>query len=839
MTKKQTNITDNTQPDNQAVVVNIKKLRSIPDISVAERFDVPASSGLTSEQVDSRIEEGYVNIDTAKKGKSVAKIVFGNIFTFFNIIYIIIASVLIAYKQFSNSMFILIIVVNTAIAIIQELKAKKTLDKLNLVTVPKVTVIRDGKRQEISVDQLVLDDIMLVENGAQISADSVVVDGMVEVNESILTGESEAVTKRAGDTLFAGSFVVSGKCSAKVDKVGKFNYISSLTGQAKQYKKPNSQILGSLKKVLVFVAVIIIPTTACLWMINYKAFSQHPPVGQDVFIATLNKTAGSIISMILACPFLLTIVALAVSFIRLAKRKTMVQELYCIEMLARVDCLCLDKTGTITDGTMRVVECIDLRTGNNPLTIKEIVGSMNSALKENNMTGKALKKFFGSPRQPQLESVTNLPFNSQRKLSAVTFKGNGTYFLGAPEFVLRTPNSRVDDLVKKYAEQGLRVLLLAHSTMGILEESKLPTVRRPIAVIVIEDTIRKDAEDTIKWFKKNNVEVKVISGDNPMTVSFIANRVGIENADRYISLEGLSDDEVLKCATQYTVFGRVSPDKKALLVKALKNSGKTVAMTGDGVNDILAMKQSDCSISLAGGSDAARNVAHLILMNDSFSALKDVVAEGRRVVNNIQSATSMYFMKTIYIIFINLMLIVCNMAFNIVMPTPFESIQIMLLETVIVGIPTTLLALQPNHEIIRGNFLANVMRRAMPSALTFIIGTVSIYVMRQTVMTDMSLLTLSTLIALTYTVGGLSSLWQACKPFNGWRSIMFGCVTVVVLFAIVLFPDFWHYETDLDLSEWLLLALEIVTIWPLTTITFGLFSIRLPKLNKRRTEQKS
>lgn len=826
---------DDSLENNGQGALNKKKLRNVPDISLAERFDVPFNQGLTALQVEQRTEEGYVNVDTTKKGKSIARIVLGNIFTFFNIIYILIASVLIAYGQFSNSMFILIIVVNTAIAIIQEIKAKKTLDKLNLVTVPHVTVVRDGERREIGVDELVLDDIIIVENGAQISADSIVAEGMVEVNESILTGESEGVTKRPGDTLFAGSFVVSGKCSAKVDKVGKFNYIASLTGQARKYRKPNSQILRALKSVLVFVAIIIIPTAVCLWTINYKAFTANPPSGQDVFIATLNKTAGSIISMIPAGPFLLTSVALAVSFVKLARRKTMVQELYCIEMLARVDCLCLDKTGTITDGTMRVVETVDLRTGNNSLTLKEIMGSMNSALKEGNMTGKALKKYFGSPRNPVLESVMTLPFNSTRKMSAVAFKGNGTYFLGAPEFVLRNSNSRVNDLVAKYAEQGLRVLLLAHSSTGVSEDGKLPSVRRPIAVIVIEDTIRSDAEQTIKWFKGNNVEVKVISGDNPMTVSFIAGRVGVPNANRYISLEGMSDKEVLECACEYTVFGRVSPDQKALLVKALKNCGKTVAMTGDGVNDILAMKQSDCSISLAGGSDAARNVAHLILMNDSFSALKDVVAEGRRVVNNIQSATSMYFMKTIYIIFINLMLIVCNLAFNLVMTTPFESIQIMLLETVIVGIPTTLLALQPNHEIIKGNFLANVMRRAAPSALTFIIGTVSLYVMRETLMPDMSLTVLSTLIALTYTAGGLSSLFQACKPFNLWRGVMFAIVAVVVVFAIVLFPDFWHYDTDLSLAEWLLLALELVAIWPLTTISYRLFAIRLPRDKKRRS----
>ncbi len=820
-----------------------KPPKQIADIETAERFVAPLNEGLTAEQIEKRVEEGLVNIDTSKKGKSVAGIILSNVFTFFNMIYIAIAVVLFCYGQFANCMFLAVIVANTLIAIIQEIKSKKTLDKLNLVTVPKVVAVRQSLDTEIPVSELVLDDVIKLGSGAQISADSVVLDGFVEVNESILTGESEAVTKRKGETLYAGSFIVSGSCTARVDKVGRYNYIAGLTGRAKKYGKPHSEMLRALRIILIFIAVLIVPMTLCLWKVNAKFYADPlnwdsllPQTEHNVLITVLNKTSGSIISMIPAGPFLLTSVALAVSVIRLAKRKTMVQELYCIEMLARVNCLCLDKTGTITDGTMRVIESIDLRPAGSSFTVREIMGSFNSALKDGNMTSGALKKFFGSPKNPPLKAVRTVPFSSSRKLSAVSFQGQGTYILGAPEFVLKTPNQRVNDLVKKYSAEGLRVLLLAHSSTTIYDNETLPAVRRPVAVIVIEDHIRSDAAETIKWFKQNGVKVKVISGDNPVTVSYIAGRVGVEDYDKYVSLEGMTDAEVTDAAGRYAVFGRVSPDQKALLVKALKAAGHTVAMTGDGVNDILAMKESDCSVSLAGGSDAARNVSHLVLMDDSFAALPGVVAEGRRVVNNIQSATSMYFMKTIYIVVINVMLIVLDLAFGKTLSTPYESIQIFLLETVIVGLPTTLLALQPNHSLIKGRFLSNVLRRCFPPAITFILGTVSLYLLQS--VTSPSIIPggeqLSTLISVTYTMGGFFALYYACKPFNKWKWAMYLSIGVIVVAAMVFFPSFWRYSV-LTREQILLLLVEILAVPPLLFASIKLFGMdcRLPKLKKK------
>ncbi|MCM1043176.1 MAG: HAD-IC family P-type ATPase [Corallococcus sp.] len=796
------------------------------------RFVVSQKSGLTDDMVSSRIDAGLVNIDMSSKGKSILEIILSNIFTFFNLIYIAIAVVLMIYRQYSNLTFIAVIFANTLIAIIQEIRSKKTLDKLNLVNVPTAIIVRNGAETELPVTEIVLDDIVLFATGNQISCDSVVIDGSVEVNESILTGESESVLKRQGDILYAGSIVVSGNAVARVDKVGKFNYISGLTGRAKKYKKPRSEMLASLRTILIFIAIIIVPMTICLWITNYKFYSNPNNwitpsdfTENGAFITALNKTAGAIISMIPAGPFLLTTVALAVSVIRLSKRNTIVQELYCIEMLARVNCLCLDKTGTITDGTMRVVESIDLRTQVSKFTLREIMGAFNASQKDNNMTSKALKKYFGSPKVSVMKKVAVLPFSSARKLSAVSFEGQGTYILGAPEFVLKASNSQIDDLTQKYASQGLRVLVLAHSSTTMPSEDKLPAVRRAIAIIVIEDRIRRDAENTIAWFKKNGVAVKVISGDNALTVSNIATRVGIENAERYISLEGLNDDEVRACATEYTVFGRVTPDQKAILIKAMRSAGLTVAMTGDGVNDILAMRESDCSISLAGGSDAARNVAHLVLQDDCFSNLPHVVAEGRRVVNNIQSSTSMYFMKTVYVIVINLMIVISDLVFKVAMPSPYEPIQIFLLESLIVGLPTTILALQPNTEIIKGKFLGNVLRRCLPASITFIISTLSLYILQNKVFVEMSGEQLSTMISISYTFGGLFALYYACKPFNKWRVALYVGVCVLTVLLIVLMPSMWKY-VELDREYILLLLIELLAIPPLLFINMKLFKLR-------------
>ncbi len=815
-----------------------KRVKLPDNLSGVERFAPNKDFGLTSEQVTARQENGLINKDATKRGKSILGIILTNLFTFFNVIYIVISVILCVYGLASQCTFLPVVVANTAIAIIQEIKSKLTLDKLNLITEPQIKVMRDGENREISISDLVLDDITYLSGGEQISADSIVLDGFVEVNESILTGESDAVTKRAGDTLYAGSFIVSGSCTAQVSSVGKYNYIAGLTGRAKQYQKPRSQMLGAFRKILIFIATIIVPMTVCLYIVNFES---NPNNSWESFSlanldrVALNPTTASIISMIPAGPFLLTSIALATSFLRLAKNKTMVQELYCIEMLARVDTLCLDKTGTITDGTMQVIESIDLRQSGQTYTVREIMSSVNYALQSDNMTSKALKKYFGCPKKPSLEAVATIPFSSERKFSAVSFKGIGTYVLGAPEYVLKVPNERVNELVKKYAEQGLRVLLLAHSTTTIYDNKALPQVRRPVAVIVIEDHIRPDAFDTIEWFASNDVDIKVISGDNPQAVSNIALRVGVRDAENYVSLEGMTEEQVRESATQYTVFGRVSPDQKAILVKALREANHTVAMTGDGVNDILAMKESDCSVSLAGGSSAARQVSHLVLMDDSFANLPKVVAEGRRVVNNIQSASSMYFMKTIYVIVVNLMLVLLHFAFGQTMQSPLVSNKsVMLMDWVIVALPTMLLALQPNERRIKGNFFGNVLKRCLPASITFIITTAVLYVLHRFADNLVPQEQLGTLVTITYTFGGLFALYYACQPFKNWKVAMYLGIFAIVV-ASVCIPwtrNFFDY-VELGREQLLLLLVEILATPFILFACTKAFNLSKPKQRLR------
>ncbi len=813
-----------------------KRIKMPASLAEVGHFTPTKDEGLTLDQVALRREQGFVNADKTRHGKSIAGIVLSNVFTFFNLVYFVIAVILCISGLAMQCTFLPVVIANTAIAIVQEIKSKLTLDKLNLITEPQIKVMRNSEVTEISVSELVLDDVVFLSGGEQISADSIVTEGYAEVNEAILTGESDAVVKRQGDPLYAGSYVVSGNCTATVTAVGKYNYISSLTGKAKQYQKPRSQVLRALKSILILIAIIILPMTVCLYMVNFEAIPSNSWDKFNLFNldegarTALNRTAGSIISMIPAGPFLLTSIALAASFLRLARNKTMVQELYCIEMLARVDTLCLDKTGTITDGTMQVIESIDLRPSGASYTIREIVSSMNVALKSDNMTSKALKKFFGSPKKPTLDAVASIPFSSERKLSAVSFRGAGTYILGAPEFVLKTSNERVNALTEKYASQGLRVLLLAHSTTTIYDSSNLPSVRRPVAVIVIEDHIRPDAYDTIDWFMQNDVAVKVISGDNPVAVSNIALRVGIKDADKYISLEGLTEEQVIAAAEEYTVFGRVSPDQKAMLVKALRANKHTVAMTGDGVNDILAMKESDCSISIAGGSSAARQVSHLVLMDDSFANLPKVVAEGRRVVNNIQSASSMYFMKTIYVIVINLMLILMHFAFGKAMLSPLTNLQVTLMDWVVVAAPTTLLALQPNEKRIKGAFFTNVLKNCLPSSLTFIVTTVTLYALHSIDLTLVPFAQLGTLVTLTYTFGGLFALYYACQPFNKWKYAMFIGIWAVVITCIAL-PWSRNLLTYVTLGrEQLLLMLVMVLATPFVMFAFHrIFNIKRKK----------
>ncbi len=751
------------------------------DYSLAERYEPEYAKGLTSFQVEKREADGFVNLTRQKTGKSYGRILFSNIFTLFNLLIFVVATALIVVGAAFNQMFFLVIAVaNISIGIFQEIKSKRTVDKLNLITAPTAIVIRDGEKKAIPVTEVVLDDIMYLEMGKQIPADAVVIKGDIEVNESMLTGESVPMRKKEGAELFSGSFVTSGSAYARVMQVGANNYVETLTSYAKKYRKPKSELNNSVRLIIKVVTIILIPLTVLMLFNAYKAYGG--PV-EDKWKTIISTTSGAVIGMIPSGMFLLTSSALAVSVVRLAKKKTLVQDLYCIEMLARVDTLCLDKTGTITDGSMQVNNVIEIKGGAQDYTLAEIIGSMLTATEDNNQTAMALANKFGYSMALKPKAV--MPFSSQRKLSAVTFEGAGTYLLGAPEFVLKDMGVRIEKIVTENAANGYRVMVLAHSPSEISGD-KLPTVRRPLCLIVIEDHIRDDAVQTIAWFKENNVAVKVISGDNPVTVSEVARRVGVENAELYISLEGLSNQEVLEAAEKYTVFGRVTPEQKCLLVKALKAKGHTVAMTGDGVNDILAMREADCSVSIASGSEAARNVSHLVLLDSNFTSMPDVVREGRRVVNNIQKSSSLFLMKTFMSMALSVIFLILRR------PYPFDTSNLLLLEMLVIGLPSFALAFQKNSDIIRGKFLTNVIGRCVPGGITLTLAVMAIYLyMRLGLNPDVTFgsaaYTSMLVLSLTYT--GMIVLYKNCEPFDVFRTVLMITVLVISLIAAIFLPS--------------------------------------------------
>ena len=752
-----------------------KKNKNI-NLDNVERYSPTIDMGLSDEIVSQRVEQGLANDNHSGSTKSIKKIIFTNVFTFFNLLTVAIAGWLISVKAFTDLFFLVIVTANVVIGIIQEIKAKNTIDKLSLMQAPTAIVIRNGEKREIAVSEVVLDDILYIESGRQIPSDCIVLEGTMEANESLLTGESDAIAKKKDDLLYAGSYSVSGNCYARVDKVGKGNYIEQLTGEAKQYKKPKSDLLKSLNWIILVMACIIIPIGALLF------YTQYVTSGVD-YITAVRKTAGAMIGMIPSGLYLLSSVALAVGVIRLAENNVMVQELYCIEMLARVNVLCLDKTGTITDGTMSVKNVIEFNTIPG-LSTKNIISSMLNALNDSNLTSVALEEKFG--KNKRLKHVATIPFSSQRKLNAVSFERYGTFVLGAPEFVMKADYDRVKNDVERYAGMGYRVLLLTHKE-GIIEDNTLPQGENEvIAMILIEDNIRPDAVKTISYFKESGVEVKVISGDNPLTVSKISERAGITNADKYISLDGLRDDEVIRAASEYTVFGRVSPAQKRLLIKTLKSEGKTVAMTGDGVNDILALKEADCSIAVASGSEAARNVSHLVLLDSNFDSMPKVVAEGRRVINNVSAVACLFLTKTIFSLFLAIQ------AINSGGTYPISTNQLIMIDFLVIGIPSAILVLEPNNREVDGKFMTNIIKGALPGAIAILIFSIISFKLVEYLGLDF--LTSSTIIVIVATHTCLMVLFKVCRPFNTLRKVLCTISYTLFLAITLLLPNFLEFR---------------------------------------------
>ncbi len=745
------------------------KAENNSNLKTTERFSPSSGEGLSSVQVKSRLEDGLVNISSQKYSKSYLSIFASNIFTVFNLLGLIVfISLLCVGAGLFDFVFVLVYIANFSIGIIQEIRAKKCIEKLSLVAQKNVKAIRDGKEVEIAATDIVLDDILKLGIGNQIPTDCIVTDGVIEVNESLLTGESVPIKKQAGDPLFAGSFIVAGRCIARADKVGKDNYVEQLSAKAKKYRKPRSELMSSLRFFIKAVAIVIVPMAAAYMIKSVVIVKESVP-------EAVRRTSAVVIGMIPSGMFLLTSLALAVGIIKLARQNTLVQDLYSLEMLARVDTICFDKTGTITDGKMTFVEEIIIKP--HDTSTEDIISSMLCELKDNNQTAIALYEKFGD--DGKFTATAALPFNSARKLSAVTFDNKGTFAFGAPEFVLSTEEyDGIKPLVEKQTQKGLRVLVLAHSH-DCIDEDKIPKDFSAISLLLIADNVREDAAETVAWFKENDVAIKVISGDNPITVSEVSKRVGIDDAENFISLDGLSDDEVYNAADKYTVFGRVSPDQKAILIKSLKDKGHTTAMTGDGVNDIIALKEADCAISVASGSEAARNVAHLVLMDDNFNHMPQVVHEGRRVINNVQSSASLYLMKTFFTMILALIVLF--------IPTlkcyPFTLKQMNPLEMIIIGLASLSLSMQPNDSRVTGKFIANVIGKSLPAAIVMVlsVGAVGLISLFDTT-TDHEIFCTMAILALTF--AGLVNLFNICRPFNRFRTILFSIISALLIILL-------------------------------------------------------
>lgn len=658
--------------------------------------------GLSHEEVEERVKQGKVNRDMSAPTKSIKRIFAENIFTLFNFTNIILAIAVFLVGSYKNLLFLIIIYTNAAISIVQEIKSKRAIDKLSLLAQVKVKAVRGGREEEIGINEIVIDDVLLIESGDQIITDSRVLDGEIEVNESFITGESDSVYKAVGDTVLSGSFVVSGNCKAQVINVGEDNYTSKISSGVKHIKEPNSEIMRSLNKIVKVVSIAIVPISILLFLHQYNLD------GNSIKLAVVN-TVAAVIGMIPEGLMLLTSTVLAVSVIKLSKKKVLVQELYCIESLARVDTLCLDKTGTITEGRMKVRDIVEVSLAKDKIAC--ILKEIGCALDDDNSTINAIREKFNGVSM--WSEKTKMPFSSQKKWSGVNFETHGTFVIGAPEFVLKDKYDKYKEIIETYSED-FRVIVLAHSDDNF-NNRDLPCNLEVLGLVLISDEVRSDAKETLKYFKEQGVDIKIISGDSPLTVAKVAREVGLENSDKYIDMQNVAESEIDKVAQEYTIFGRVTPIQKKELIKALKRQGRTVAMTGDGVNDVLALKEADCSVGLASGSDAVRNISELVLLDSEFSAMPKIVEEGRRTINNIQRSATLFLSKTIYSTILALFFLVAPM------PYPFMPIQLTLISVVTIGIPSFVLALEPNRDRVKGHFLKNVISKALGTAITDVI----------------------------------------------------------------------------------------------------------------------
>ena len=666
-------------------------------------------NGLTDAEVAERVVAGKINGDVNIKTKSVARILRTNIVTFFNVLFLIIAVIMSFFVEdglegLFNYGFFMVAVVNCLIGIIQELAAKKTIDNLSLLHAPKAKALRNGEEREIALKDIVLDDILTLSAGNEIAADSVVLEGAIEVNEALITGEPDAIVKKCGDELLSGSFVVSGTAKVRVKHVGKDNYAARITADAKKQKPQNSEIYKGLNKIIKFMSIILVPLGVALFCVKY--FLQD---GAEQVDATVLTVLGTLIGMIPSGLVALTSAVFCVSVVRLAKRKALAQDLYCSEILARVDVLCLDKTGTITEGSMNVNKIVLKQA--DETAVRKALKELTEATGDSNPTADAIKEYVKDVSE-YAEAEGAVPFSSARKWSGAEFDGY-SIIMGAAEFVLGEPDEDLKNEINSYAAEGYRVMVLCRAEQK-LKDGAVPENATLLALIVIEDVLRSGAGETLDYFDKQGVTIKIISGDNPVTVSAVAARAGVKNAEKYVDVSVLDEEALRAAVDEYTVFGRVSPDQKLIIVKALKAAGHVVGMTGDGINDVLALREADCSIAVAAGSDASKNVSKIVLLDNNFGSLPKVVQEGRRCINNLQRSASLFLIKTIYNTLFALLFMI------IPAQLPFIPKNLTLIGYITIGPPAFVLALEPNNEIVKGRFLPKVIRDACPTAFAIV-----------------------------------------------------------------------------------------------------------------------
>lgn len=724
-------------------------------------------TGLTDEEVRQRVEEGLTNRADISTDKTTKEIVISNVFTYFNLIFLVITSLLIMVGSFRNLTFLPIIIGNTVIGIVQEIRAKKTLEKMSLLNAPRADVIRNGSVKQISTEELVKDDVILLTAGKQICADAVVISGNIQVNESLLTGEADEVEKTEGSTLMSGSFVVSGECYARLEKVGNESYISKLSLEAKSMGgKEQSEMIRSINLIVKWVGIVIIP-------IGLILFWQSHFVNGESITKSVTSTVAAIIGMIPEGLYLLTTVALALSTMKLARKKVLLHDMKSIETLARVDVLCVDKTGTITEPDMKLKEIFLCKNSGADGTqtaltldeLKSLILDYANASVDNNATMLALKAYAADALTNNTSAlhrtaVSQQAFSSSLKYGSVTFS-DGTYLLGAPEFIMHEDFARIEEEIIPYADKGDRVLLFARYDGENVENGINGSVT-PLGFVALANPIRENAVKTFEYFKSQGVAIKVISGDNPRTVSRIAIQAGIESAESFVDAATLdTEDKIADAVNKYTVFGRVTPKQKKQLVKALQAKGHTVAMTGDGVNDILAMKDADCSVAMASGSEAAAQAAQVVLLDSDFAHMPDVVYEGRRVVNNIQRSASLFLVKNIFSLLLSLFSVILMVTY------PLEPAQVSLISMFTIGVPGFLLALEQNKDRIKGHFITNVMLKALPGGLTDVIAVGALVVCGEVFcISDASIGTIATLVL---SVVGFMILFKISEPLNGMK----------------------------------------------------------------------